>query len=101
MCCHPTHDHYAHVCVQAGAIAIAPGPRLGVNVLDVSGVSVRYGDGESGRNLFSDLTFSLPPAAVMGIIGANGVWIAIPLMTSLLCVAIPLMTSLLCALPYH
>ena len=54
--------------VHTGAIAIAPGPKLGGRVIDVEGVGVRYGD----RTLFSGLSFSLPPGAVMGIIGANG-----------------------------
>jgi ATPase subunit of ABC transporter with duplicated ATPase domains len=54
--------------VRVGAIAIAPGPRLGSNVLTASDVSVRYGD----RLLFDGLSFELPPGAIMGVVGANG-----------------------------
>jgi ATP-binding cassette ChvD family protein len=42
--------------------------RLGDQVIDVEHVSKGYGD----RLLIDDLTFSIPPAAVVGIIGANG-----------------------------
>ena len=43
----------------SGAIAIAPGPRLGQQVLTADGVVVRYGE----RELFRDLSFDLPPGA--------------------------------------
>ncbi|MDX6544978.1 MAG: energy-dependent translational throttle protein EttA, partial [Gaiellales bacterium] len=49
-------------------IHIPPGPRLGDLVIDASGVSKGFGD----RLLFEDLTFSLPPAGIVGVIGPNG-----------------------------
>ena len=49
-------------------IAIPPGPRLGDSVIDVRGLRKGYGD----RVLIEDLTFSLPKAGIVGIIGANG-----------------------------
>ena len=50
-------------------IFIPNGPRLGNHVIDVQGVSKAYGD----KVLFEDLTFSLPPAGIVGVIGPNGV----------------------------
>ena len=44
------------------------GPRLGNKVLEVNGVSKAYGD----KLLYENLTFSLPPAGIVGIIGPNG-----------------------------
>jgi ATPase subunit of ABC transporter with duplicated ATPase domains len=49
-------------------IAIPPGPRLGDQVIDVQGLRKGYGD----RLLIEDLSFSLPKAGIVGIIGANG-----------------------------
>jgi energy-dependent translational throttle protein EttA len=49
-------------------IAIPPGPRLGDQVIEVAGLSKGYGD----RLLIDDLSFSLPPAGIVGIIGPNG-----------------------------
>jgi sulfate-transporting ATPase len=49
-------------------IAIPPGPRLGDTVIEVRGLRKGYGD----RLLIEDLTFSLPRAGIVGIIGANG-----------------------------
>jgi energy-dependent translational throttle protein EttA len=49
-------------------IAIPPGPRLGDQVIDVSGLRKGFGD----RLLIEDLTFSLPRAGIVGIIGPNG-----------------------------
>lgn len=48
---------------------IPPGPRLGQNVIDAVGVFKGFGD----RQLIKNLSFSLPPAGVVGIIGPNGV----------------------------
>jgi ATP-binding cassette ChvD family protein len=48
---------------------IPSGPRLGNTVIEVEGVCKSFGD----RVLVKDLTFSLPPAGVVGIIGPNGV----------------------------
>ncbi|MGO1520175.1 MAG: energy-dependent translational throttle protein EttA [Sphingobacterium sp.] len=47
---------------------IPPGPRLGNVVIEANQVSKSYGD----RILFEDLSFSLPPAGIVGIIGPNG-----------------------------
>ncbi|SDM91467.1 energy-dependent translational throttle protein EttA [Siphonobacter aquaeclarae] len=49
-------------------IFIPAGPRLGSKVIELSGVSKAYGD----RILFENLTFSLPPAGIVGVIGPNG-----------------------------
>ena len=49
-------------------IFIPNGPRLGTKVLEVQGVSKAYGD----KLLYENLTFSLPPAGIVGVIGPNG-----------------------------
>ncbi len=49
-------------------IAIPPGQRLGDTVIEVSGLSKGFGE----RLLIEDLSFSLPPSGIVGIIGANG-----------------------------
>ncbi len=49
-------------------IAIPPGPRLGDTVITVDGLSKGFGD----RLLIDNLSFSLPPAGIVGIIGPNG-----------------------------
>jgi len=49
-------------------IYIPNGPRLGNKVIECKGVSKSYGD----RVLFENLTFSLPPAGIVGVIGPNG-----------------------------
>jgi ATP-binding cassette ChvD family protein len=49
-------------------IAIPAGPRLGDTVIEVKNLSKGYGD----RLLIEDLSFSLPPAGIVGIIGPNG-----------------------------
>jgi sulfate-transporting ATPase len=49
-------------------IFIPPGPRLGDVVIEAKGVSKSYGN----RILFEDLSFSVPPGAIVGIIGPNG-----------------------------
>jgi energy-dependent translational throttle protein EttA len=49
-------------------IHIPPGQRLGGKVIETD--HVRKGFGE--RLLIEDLTFSLPPAGIVGVIGANG-----------------------------
>jgi ATP-binding cassette ChvD family protein len=50
-------------------INIPPGPRLGSSVLDVRGLVKGYGD----RLLFDGLSFSLPRAGIVGVVGPNGV----------------------------
>ena len=47
---------------------IPPGPRLGNVVIEANGVAKAYGD----KLLYENLTFSLPPAGIVGIIGPNG-----------------------------
>ena len=49
-------------------IFIPPGPRLGDIVVQANGVSKAYGD----NLLYDNLTFDLPPGAIVGVIGANG-----------------------------
>ncbi|HEV2239619.1 MAG TPA: ATP-binding cassette domain-containing protein, partial [Streptosporangiaceae bacterium] len=50
-------------------IQIPPGPRLGSLVVEVADLSKGFGD----RVLFEDLSFSLPPNGLVGVIGPNGV----------------------------
>ncbi|MFT4296659.1 MAG: energy-dependent translational throttle protein EttA [Micropruina sp.] len=50
-------------------INIPPGPRLGSDVLDAKKLTKGFGD----RILIEDLSFSLPRAGIVGIIGPNGV----------------------------
>ena len=50
-------------------IYIPPGPRLGGIVLEAKGISKSYGD----RLLYENLSFAVPPGAIVGIIGPNGV----------------------------
>ena len=49
-------------------IYIPPGPRLGDIVIRAEDVSKAYGE----ILLYDDLTFDIPPGAIVGIIGANG-----------------------------
>ena len=49
-------------------IHIPPGPRLGDLVIEADHLAKGYGD----RLLFEDLSFSLPPAGIVGVIGPNG-----------------------------
>lgn len=49
-------------------IFIPNGPRLGDVVIEANGITKAYGD----KLLFNDLTFKLPPAGIVGVIGANG-----------------------------
>jgi len=49
-------------------IHIPPGPRLGDLVIEAEGLQKGFGD----RLLVEDLTFSLPPAGIVGVIGPNG-----------------------------
>jgi energy-dependent translational throttle protein EttA len=49
-------------------IHIPAGPRLGDVVVELEGVRKGYGD----RLLIEDLSFTLPPAGIVGVIGANG-----------------------------
>ena len=49
-------------------IYIPNGPRLGNKVIEFKDVSKAFGD----KVLFENLNFSLPPAGIVGVIGANG-----------------------------
>jgi energy-dependent translational throttle protein EttA len=49
-------------------IHIPPGPRLGGTVVEAEGLRKGFGD----RLLIEDLSFSLPPAGIVGVIGPNG-----------------------------
>ena len=49
-------------------IFIPAGPRLGNVVIEAESVAKGYGD----RLLYDDLTFSLPPGGIVGIVGPNG-----------------------------
>ena len=49
-------------------IYIPPGPRLGNVVVEAENVS----KGFDGRVLMQDLTFSLPPGGIVGVVGPNG-----------------------------
>ncbi len=53
---------------ETNEIYIPPGPRLGDLVIECDGLTKGYGD----RLLIDKLSFSVPPGAVVGIIGANG-----------------------------
>ncbi|AAZ56249.1 ATPase components of ABC transporters with duplicated ATPase domains [Thermobifida fusca YX] len=50
-------------------IQIPPGPRLGSTVVEVKNLTKGFGD----RILIEDLSFSLPPNGIVGVIGPNGV----------------------------
>ena len=47
---------------------IPPGPRLGNVVIEANNITKAYGE----KLLFENLSFSLPPAGIVGIIGPNG-----------------------------
>jgi energy-dependent translational throttle protein EttA len=49
-------------------IFIPPGPRLGDSVIEFKNVSKSHG----GRLLIDDLSFLMPPGAIVGVIGPNG-----------------------------
>jgi ATP-binding cassette ChvD family protein len=49
-------------------ITVPPGPRLGDVVVEADRLSKGFGD----RLLFDNLSFSLPPGGIVGVIGGNG-----------------------------
>lgn len=54
--------------VGKAQIVIPNGPRLGSKVLEVDGLKKAMGD----KLLIEDLSFSIPPGAIVGVIGPNG-----------------------------
>jgi ATP-binding cassette ChvD family protein len=54
--------------IDQAQIHIPAGPRLGDKVIEVQGVRKGFGD----TLLIDDLSFSLPPAGIVGVIGPNG-----------------------------
>ncbi|MDF9716356.1 energy-dependent translational throttle protein EttA [Nocardioides sp. ChNu-153] len=55
--------------IDTSDINIPPGPRLGDIVLEAKGLE----KGFEGRTLIDDLSFTLPRAGIVGVIGPNGV----------------------------
>ncbi len=55
--------------LDVGEINIPPGPRLGDVVLEAKHLSKGFDD----RRLMRDLSFSLPRAGIVGVVGPNGV----------------------------
>ncbi|HEU5033337.1 MAG TPA: energy-dependent translational throttle protein EttA [Mycobacteriales bacterium] len=54
--------------VDTDAIQIPPGPRLGTQVIEAQRLTKGFGE----RVLIDDLSFSLPPGGIVGIMGPNG-----------------------------
>ncbi len=57
-----------HVRLDEVTIQIPPGPRLGDTVIEAKSLSKGFGD----KLLMEELSFSLPPAGIVGIVGPNG-----------------------------
>ncbi|GAA3647531.1 energy-dependent translational throttle protein EttA [Nocardioides ginsengisoli] len=55
--------------IDAADINIPPGPRLGDVVLEAHGLT----KGFEGRILWDDISFTLPRAGIVGVVGPNGV----------------------------
>jgi ATP-binding cassette ChvD family protein len=53
---------------ESAQIVIPPGPRLGDLVVETQGLSKGYGE----QLLIEELSFKVPPGAIVGIIGGNG-----------------------------
>jgi ATP-binding cassette ChvD family protein len=70
-------DRYEQMAAEAASrirldfeeIQIPPGPRLGSLVIEAEHLVKGFGD----RMLIADLSFSLPPNGIVGVIGPNGV----------------------------
>ena len=54
--------------INSAEIYIPPGPRLGDVAIEAKNLRKGYGE----RCLIQDLSFTLPPAGIVGVIGANG-----------------------------
>jgi ATPase subunit of ABC transporter with duplicated ATPase domains len=54
--------------LDAVELAIPPGPRLGDKVITFQDVTKGYGE----RTLIKKLSFDLPPGAILGVVGPNG-----------------------------
>ena len=54
--------------MASAEIFVPPGPRLGDVVVEATNLRKGYGE----RCLIQDLSFTLPPAGIVGVIGANG-----------------------------
>jgi len=57
-----------NVKLEGVEIHIPPGPRLGDVVVEAEGVAKGFGD----RLLVEDMSFSLPPGGIVGVVGPNG-----------------------------
>ena len=53
---------------ETNEIYIPPGPRLGDLVIEISHLNKGFGD----RLLIDDMSFQIPPGAIVGVIGPNG-----------------------------
>jgi ATPase subunit of ABC transporter with duplicated ATPase domains len=62
-------EERAQARLLSGAMVIPPAPRLGDVVVEAEGLARNRPDGSA---LFSGVTFSVPPGAVVGVVGANG-----------------------------
>ena len=53
---------------ETNEIYIPPGPRLGDKVIELHNVTKRFDE----KLLYQDLSFTIPPGAIVGIVGGNG-----------------------------
>jgi ATP-binding cassette ChvD family protein len=58
-----------HAPIDSDSIQIPAGPRLGSQVIETTKLRKGFGD----RVLIDDLSFSLPPGGIVGVMGPNGV----------------------------
>jgi ATP-binding cassette ChvD family protein len=58
-----------HAPIDSDSIQIPAGPRLGSQVIETDKLRKGFGD----RVLIDDLSFSLPPGGIVGVMGPNGV----------------------------